>query len=244
VLVVNQSFAHKFFPGEDVIGKRIQPGAGRTPVMREIIGVVGDAKQAPLDADPDAIYYFPYKQLPWSVGTIVLRTAVPPPEVESAARAALASLDREVPMRRVRTGRELAASAISQMEFLAILMGSFSAAALLLTGAGLYGVLSYAVARRRGEIGIRMALGATRKEVVALVFQQAMRLVAAGLILGSACAAAGERLLGTVVFGIPAGEAVVLVGACSVLAITAAAAAAIPAMRAASVDPMQALRSE
>jgi putative ABC transport system permease protein len=244
VLVVNQAFARKFFPGQSVIGKRIQPGAGRSPVMREIVGLVGDAMQAPLGADSDPIYYFPYKQLPWSIGTVVLRTAVPPAEVESAARAALSNLDREAAMHRVRSGRELAASTISQMEFLAVLMGSFAAIALLLTAAGLYGVLSYSVARRRGEIGIRMALGAARKEVVALVFRQAMRMVAAGLVLGSACAAAGERLLGTLVFGIPPANAILLAGACSILVIAAAAAACIPALRAASVDPMQTLRSE
>ncbi len=246
VLVVNEAFARKYFPGQQMVGKRIQPGAhtGEGPRMREIIGVVGNAKQAALGADSDPIYYFPYKQLPWGVGTIVLRTEVRPAEVESAARAALASLDRQAPMHQVRTGEELSAKAIALMQFLTMLMGSFAAVALLLTGAGLYGVLSYAVARRRGEIGVRIALGAGRKDVLGLVFRQAMQLVAAGLILGLAIAAAGGRLLETMLYGIRPADPVILVGACCVLVITGMAAAYVPAARAASVDPMQALRSE
>jgi len=244
VFVVNQAFARKYFPGEDAIGKRLQSGAGRARILRKIVGIVGDAKQAPLGTDSDPIYYFPYKQLPWSIGTIVLRTAVPPLQLESAARAALEDLDRQAPMHQVRTGDQLAAGTLAQMRFLIVLMGSFAAVALLLTGAGLYGVLSYAVARRRGEIGVRIALGAGRRQVLGLVFRQAMQLVAAGLILGLASAAAVGRLLETMVSGIRQGDPVILVGACCVLAITGMAAAYAPAARAASIDPMEALRSE
>jgi ABC-type antimicrobial peptide transport system permease subunit len=130
------------------------------------------------------------------------------------------------------------------MRFLIVLMGAFASVALLLAGAGLYGVLSYAVARRRGEIGVRIALGAGRKQVLGLVVRQAMQLVAAGLILGLAGAAAAGRLLGTVVYGIRPGDPVILAGACCVLVIAGIAAAYVPAARAASVDPAQALRSE
>ncbi len=246
VLVVNEAFARKYFPGRDVIGKRIRPGAhsGEGSTMREIVGIVGNAKQAPLSAEPDPIYYFPYKQLPWGIGTIVLRTAVPPRDVESAARAALTSLDRQAPMYEVRTGEDLSARAIAAPRFLMVLMASFAAIALVLTVVGLYGVLSYAVARRRREIGVRIALGAGRREVLGLVFRQAVQLLAAGLILGLAGAAAGGRLLETMVYGIRPGDPFLLGGACCVLVITGLAAAYIPAARAASVDPMQTLRSE
>jgi predicted permease len=245
VLVVNQAFARKYFPGEDVIGKRIQPGAGRPPTpRREIVGVVGDAKQAGLGMDSDPIYYFPYKQLPWRIGTIVLRTAVPPLEVESTARAALASLDPQVPMRQVRTGEGLSAAVIAPARFLTVLMGGFAAVALLLTVAGLYGVLSYMVAKRRREIGVRIALGAGRGKVIGIVLLRAALLVITGLILGSAGALGVARLLGNMVFGIPGGISTIVAGACSVMAITSSVAAFVPAARAASVDPMQALRSE
>jgi putative ABC transport system permease protein len=244
VLVVNQAFARQFFPGEDVIGKRIQPGLGRSPGMREIVGVVADARQAAMGEEFDPIYYIPYKQLAWGMGTIVLRTAVPPPDVESAARAVIEGTDRNVPMHHVRTGKELAAAAIARMQFLTMLMGGFAAIALLLTGAGLYGVLAYAVARRRSEIGVRIALGAGRREVLGMVFRQAMLLVAIGVTLGLACAVAGGRVLGSIIHGIRPGDPLILAGACSVLVLTGMAAAYIPAARAASVDPMQALRSE
>jgi predicted permease len=244
VLVVNQAFARKHFPGKNAIGQRIQPGAGRPPIMREIVGVVGDAKQGVLGADADPIYYFPYKQLPWGIGTIVLRTAVPPLEVESAARAALASLDPQVPMQQIRTGEARSAAMTTPVRFQTVLMGSFAATALLLTVAGLYGVLSYMVAQRRREIGVRIALGARRRDVVGIVLRRAVLLVMPGLILGSAGAFAVGRLMGSMAFGVAAGIPMVVAGACCAMAITGAVAAFVPAARAAAVDPIHALRSE
>src|SRR5262249_39365783 len=133
VVVVNEAFARKFFPGEEVLGKRIKPGAtnGKEGMrIREIIGVVGNAKQAPWTADPDPIYYFPYKQLSWGIGTIVLRTALPPLELQSAVRTALMSLDREAPMYEVRTGEERSETAFALQRFLMVLMASFAGIAL------------------------------------------------------------------------------------------------------------------
>ena len=125
-----------------------------------------------------------------------------------------------------------------------VLMGSFAAIALLLTVTGLYGVLSYTVARRRREIGVRIALGAGRREVLGLVLRDAGLLVMAGLILGSAGALGAGRLLGSMVYGVRPGDPLILACACGIMVITSLAAAYVPALRAASVDPMQALRSE
>ena len=247
VLVVNEAFARKFFPGEDVMGKRVESGATNATegsVLREIVGVVGDATQSPFGADPDPIYYFPYKQLTWFVGTIVLRTDVRPREIEAAAQAAVASLDPQVPLFGVRTGDEQAGIAIQPMRFLMTLMGAFAAIALLLTVSGLYGLLSYTVARRRREIGVRIALGAKRSEVVGLVLGQAMRLVIGGILVGAAGAWYGGRLLQAVLFEVRPGDPLTLAGACGLLLASALVAAYRPASRAASVDPMQALRSE
>ena len=247
VLVVNEAFARKYFPDEEVIGKRIKPGAtnGKEGMrMREIVGVVGNAKQEALNAEPDPIYYFPYKQLSWGLGTIVLRTAVPPLKVEPVVRATLMSLDREAPMYQVRTGEEVSAAAIAGPRFLMVLMGSFAGIALLLTVVGLYGVLSYAVARRRREIGVRIALGAGRREVLGLVLREAMQLVVVGLTLGLVGAVGAERLLKSIIFGVRPGDVSMVTVACCVMVITSMAAAFVPAARAASVDPMQALRSE
>jgi len=244
VVVVNQAFARKFFPGEEAIGKRIQTGKGPGAVVREIVGVVGDAKQAAAGADSDPIYYFPSQQLPWGVGTVVLRTTGPPQQLESAVRAALAEVDRQVPIHQIRTGEQLAAGVIAQMQFSIVLMGGFAVVALLLTVTGLYGVLSYAVERRRREIGLRMALGARRGEVLSMVFRHAARLVATGLVLGLAGAAVGGRLLRSTMLGIEPLDLALLSVACGAMVIASAMAAYVPAMRAASVDPMKALRSE
>jgi len=247
VLVVNEAFARKYFPGEDVIGKRVESGAtngNEENVLREIVGVVGDAKQLAVSADPDPIYYFPYKQMTWGIGTIVLRTDVPPLQVESAVRAALAELDPLVPMYGIRTGDERAAVAVAIPRFLMTLMASFALIALVLTAVGLYGVLSYTVARRRREIGVRIALGAGRRAVVGLVMREAMALVVAGLALGAVLASLTARLLERVLFGVRPGDPLVLVAGCVVLVIAGLTAAYLPAARAASVDPMQALRTE
>ena len=130
------------------------------------------------------------------------------------------------------------------MRFLIAVMGAFAAIALLLTGAGLYGVLAYAVARRRGEIGVRIALGAGRGQVLGLVFRQAMRLVADRLDPRLGRAAAAGRVLGSMIYGARPEDPVILAGACCALVVAGMAAAYIPAVRAASVDPMEALRSE
>jgi putative ABC transport system permease protein len=246
-LVVNEAFARKYFPGEEAVGKRILSGATNGKEgsrMREIVGVVGNARQEALGAEPEPIYYFPYKQLSWFIGTVVMRTEMPPLRVESAARAALGELDRRVPMYHVRTGEEMASAAVAQPRFLMVLMASFAGIALLLTVIGLYGVLSYDVARRRREIGVRIALGAGRGKVLGLVFREAMRLVAAGLVLGIAGAAGAARLLESVAFGMPVDQAAIVAGASGLMILTSIAAAYVPAARAARVDPMQTLRSE
>jgi hypothetical protein len=244
VVVVNQAFARSFFPGEEAIGKRVQTGKGPGAVVREIVGVLGNAKQDAAGADFDPNFYFPGQQLPWGVSTAILRTAGTPQQMEAAVRAALTDVDRLVPIDQIRTGEQLAAGVVAAMQFAIVLMGEFAAVALLLTVAGLYGVLSYGVGRRRREIGLRIALGAGRGDVRGIVFRQAARLVTTGLILGLAGAAVGERLLRLTVLGTGPPDWVLLCVACGVLVIAAVAAAYIPATRAASVDPMKALRSE
>jgi len=147
-------------------------------------------------------------------------------------------------MFRVRSGEERAFAAFALPRFLVVLMGSFAVMALVLTVIGLYGLLSYAVARRRREIGLRIALGAGRREVLGLVLRQAMRLVTAGLVLGLVAAAGAGKLLAGIAAGVQTVDALFLAVAAAVMALTSLAAAYFPARRAASVEPMQALRTE
>ncbi len=147
-------------------------------------------------------------------------------------------------MRRVRTGADLATEVVAPARFLTVLMSGFALIAVLLTVAGLYGLLSYMVVKRRREIGVRIALGANRADTIGLVWRRALLLVASGLILGSAGAVAVGRVVNSLVSGIPAGMPAVIAVAWAVMAVTAAIAAFVPAVRAATVEPMQALRSE
>lgn len=246
VVLVNRAFADKYFPGENVIGKRIKPRimSGGAMIKREIIGVVGNAKQSPLNPEADPIYYSPFKQLPWGIGTAVLRTSVPPLNVESAVRAVVSKMGKAIPVYHVRTMDQVASTVIAGPRFQTLLMSSFSAIALLLTAVELYGVLAYSVTRRRRELGIRIALGAERTNVVGLVMKQAMLLVVIGIGIGIAGAVASDRLLRNMIYGTSPNSSLLLGIACAVLLVTGLLAAFVPARRAASVDPMEALRSE
>ena len=247
VLIVNKAFAEKFFPGEDVIGKRITPGAtadGEKETIHEIVGVVGSAKLFALDTEPKPIYYFPYKQLDWQPPVMMLRTAVPPRTLESAIREQMSELDPQVPLFQVRTMEELLSTQITEPRFHTLLLVCFAGIALLLTIVGLYGVMAYSVARRTREIGVRIALGASRSAVLSMVLKQALVLVAAGLVLGLAGSLAGDRLLQSMLYGTSAVSPPVLAAASLLMLAAGLLAAYLPARRAASVDPMQALRME
>jgi len=247
VLIVNKAFADKFFPGEDVIGKRITPGAtdsGEKEMPREIVGVVGSAKLFAMDTEPKPIYYFPYKQLAWQPPVTMLRTAVSPRTLESAVREQMAALDPLVPVFQVRTMEELLSAEITEPRFHTLLLACFAGIALLLTMVGLYGVMAYSVSRRTREIGVRIALGASRSTVLSMVMRQALALLACGLVLGLTASLAGERLLRSLLYGVSALDPVVLALAGLLVAVTGLLAAYLPARRAAGVDPMMALRHE
>jgi putative ABC transport system permease protein len=248
VLIVNKAFADKFFPREDVIGKRITSGASApgesNGIIREIVGVVGSAKLFAADAEPQPIYYFPYKQLPWQAPPVILRTAVPPRMLESAVRKEMAALDSMVPVFQVRTMDELLSTQVTEPRFHTVLLGCFAGVALLLTMVGLYGVMAYSVTRRTREIGVRMALGASRSTVLSMIIKQALVLLVAGLVLGLAASLAADRLLQSMLFGISALNPAVLGSSGLLVALTGLLAAYLPARRAAKVDPMVALRYE
>lgn len=210
VVIVNQAFADKFFPGENVLGKRIEPGAtnGKEGTkLREIIGVVANARQNPLAPGFEPIYYFPYEQLPWFFGSVIIKTAGPPRAMEDAVRRLLAGLDRQAPIYDLRTMDELAAVSLGRIRFPSVLLSSFAAITLLLTVIGLYGTVAYSVEMRRREFGIRMALGAAPVQVLSVVIRKAVLLIVVGLVAGATVSLAAERLMRGLAFVMNQGSA-------------------------------------
>jgi putative ABC transport system permease protein len=240
VVIINESAARKYFPREDPIGRVVILDKEK----RTIVGVVGDVHQTSLETDPRIEAYIPMTQGWVYGGELVIKTSGPPYSVLPAVKAAVAGALPDVPLRNVRTMEELFASRVAQRRFNMLLIGLFGLLGLVIAAVGIYGLMAYLVARRTREIGLRMALGATRSNVIGMVVLNAAALVGAGALLGSIGAwylsAAAKAFLFRLQPTDPRAFAAALV-----LLITAALiASVIPARRAASVDPMVALRSE
>jgi putative ABC transport system permease protein len=248
VVLITESAARQFFPGEDPIGKTIRLGWGKGPgrpnAGGEVVGIVGDVKDAGLnEPDPPQIY-LPYRQ--WTVGSIsvLLKTSVPPTSIAEAARAQVYAIDPNLPLSNVNTLEGILAKSISQQRFYALLLAIFAGVALVLAAIGIFGVLSYAVAQRTREIGIRMALGAQGRSVVALIVREAMVLVVGGVILGTAAALFLSDTMTKMLFSITPTDPATFASVAGVLIGVALLAAYIPARRATRVDPIVALRAE
>jgi putative ABC transport system permease protein len=247
VVIVNRAFAERFFPGENAVGKRIAPGVGSGPAekrAREIVGVVGNARQSALGIRDDAIYYFPYKQLPWCCPAVLARVAQAPGSLVAAIRPLVASIDKQLPVYDIRTGPQIQSTAFAAPRFVTMLLGSFAVIGVLLTAVGLYGVTSYDVVKRNREIGVRMALGATRRSVVSMVLGGAARLVAIGVTLGVLGSLTVGRLMRSLLSGVAPTNPMLLATAVAIVVFTAFVSAYLPARRAASVDPTLALRGD
>jgi putative ABC transport system permease protein len=251
VIVVNKTMADRIWPGESPIGKRITFGDTQKPDVQwmEVVGVVADIHHRTLDQDPGSEVYWPQLQNP--VGgqlSIVLKTAGEPTKLAGAVRAAVRAVDSDLPVDRVRPLESVVAEALAGSRFQSVLLGIFAGAALLLAAIGVYGVISYSVAQRTHEIGIRMALGARRPEVLGLVIRQGMALVLAGVGLGLALAVLllawlSERLA-KFIYGGSAFDPLPLIAVPLVLLAVALLANWLPARRATRVDPLVALRYE
>jgi predicted permease len=240
VFIVNKAFADKFFPGENPIGKRIKGG----PSLREIVGVVGNARQSVLSSDAEPIGYLPFYQLPFVPVSLMIHTSLPPHNLELTVRAAVSSLDQQVPIYEVRTMQDLLFAQIAEPRLHGILLSIFAGLALVLTVVGLYGSIAYSVSRRTRDIGIRIALGANGGQVALMVLWKALGLVLLGIVAGFIGTLFGTTLLRNMLFGITARNPWPFLIACSVMSVAGGIAAYLPARRAAAIDPMQALRSE
>ena len=250
VLLLTESAAREFFPREDPIGKRIKIGWGkrvhgqRMMAGGEVVGIVGDVKEAGL-AEPDAPQlYLPLRQWPVQSMAVVVRTATQPSSLADAAADQVHTVDPALPVSNVRPLSEIISRSISQPRFYMTLLGVFAAVALVLAAIGIFGVLSYAVAQRTREIGIRMALGARERSVVTMVVRQAMYLVVAGVAIGTVAALLVSRTLSTMLFAVTATDPATFAGVAALLIAVALFASYLPARRATRVDPIVALRAE
>ncbi len=246
VMIINQRFAEKFFPGENPIGKRVQPGISLTDAdgpMREIIGIVTNVKHQSLRLDDTPEVYISGAQFPLGIFSLIVRTKTSQPAaLTGSIRSVLGQIDPGVPLTRVKMFEDYIARSLARPRFNALLLSIFAGVALLLTAIGIYGVMAYSVAQRRQEIGIRMALGAQKGDVLRLVVGGGMRLTALGVLIGVSGAFALTRLLGNLLYGVGSFDPITLGGVAILLGTIALLACWLPAQRAAGVNPLTALR--
>jgi putative ABC transport system permease protein len=243
VALVNESMAREFWPGEDPAGKRFRMGDTKGP-WKTVVGVVGDVLHKGLDAPHTIQVYLPNTQFTDSTVILAVRTSHEPVSLAAAVRSEIASLDPQVPVSEVATMEQVVSVSVANQRFGALLFLLFGVIALVLTAVGIYGVISYGVAQRRHEIGIRLALGATRREVLSLLVREAMKPALLGAVLGLSAAFGLTRLLSGLLYNVKPTDPLVFAAVVLLLIAVALLASYIPARRATRVDPMVALRYE
>lgn len=240
-VVINESLARAYWPGEDPIGRRISTDNGQT--WDTIVGVVGDVKQYGLDRDPADEMYYGYLQLPLLSNTLLLGTTGDPMRLLGRVRGIVRSLDAELPIGKVQTLQQARSESLSPSRLTTLLLALFAGLALVIAATGIGGVIAYGVSQRTHEIGVRMALGAARTDVLRMVLRQGLGMLAAGLALGAAGALALSRLMTGLLFGVEPTDPLTFTAVSALLVAVAAAASFVPARRAAGVAPMVALRT-
>jgi putative ABC transport system permease protein len=243
VAIVNEEFVRRFFPDEDPVGKRID-FMWETEGLQQIVGVVGDIRHESLDTPVAPEIYLPYRQRAPGGMSIVVRTGIDPASMIGAARQAIYGVDKEQAVSQVRAMEQVVAESVSSRRLSVILYGSFAGLALMLAVIGIYGVMSYTVSQRTHEIGLRVALGAGRRDLLKMVIGQGMKLAMIGAGAGLIAAVGLTRLMKSLLFDVSATDPLTFVAVTLLLASVALLACYVPARRAARVDPMVALRSE
>jgi predicted permease len=247
VAIVNHAFANKYFPGENPLGKHIQPGIGDDVFehpLREIVGVIGNIKRKGLTAGEEPQYFLPYAQAMITNPYLVIRSSGDPLLLQSEIRATVHDLDKSVPVYQVVTLEDYISKSTAQPRFQTLLLTGFAAIALVLAAIGLYGLLSYMVVQRTLEIGLRMALGAQRSDVLSMIVRRGVALALIGVGTGLVIAALITRLLSGMLFGIPPTDPVTFAATAVLLLLVGIAASCVPAYRAARMDPMKTLREQ
>jgi putative ABC transport system permease protein len=246
VVIVNQAMADMVFPHQDPIGKHINFTYTNEPHYVQIVGVVGNENVESLDAPPAPIVYDCYEQSPSPYFSLVIRTKKEPSSLVGAVTRAIHDLEPQAPVFKVSSMSQIISTSPAMMvrAYPAYLIGGFSALALLLASLGLYGVLAYSVAERSRELGLRMALGAQRGDVLRMVVGSGLKLALSGVAAGILGGLFTARLIASLLFGVTPTDAATFAGVCAVLFVAAMMASYIPAHRATKVDPMVALRCE
>jgi predicted permease len=240
VIVVNQRFAKRFFPAQNPIGKHVWVGRRTTPA--QIVGVIGDIKNVGLAVDPQPEFDLPFTQLPWGRMNLIIRSAVAPKTLTSAVRAQFGKLDRDLPVTDVRSMDELLAAATTQPRLLMLLLASFAGFALVLALVGLYGTISYSVAQRTQEMGVRIALGATRGDLLRLVLGYGAAVTCVGISIGIVCLLLLTGAMEKLVYGISTTDPLTFCLVPVVFLACALVASYVPARRAIRVDVLDVLR--
>jgi len=244
VVVVNEAFARENFPGQDPIGQRVTINMKDENQPSEIIGIVGDNKHKGLDAEVEPMAFWPHAELVYSSMTIAIRTRGEGVNVAGAARNVIHQLDPEQPIGEVINMNGLMARSVARSRFNSMLLAIFSVVALVMAAVGIYGVMSYAVLQRTHEIGVRMALGAQRRDVLILILKQGIVLAVTGVLVGLAGSFGLTRVISTLLFDVTATDKTIFALVAAGLFVITFIASYIPAWRATRVDPLVALRYE
>ena len=245
-VVISEGMANRYWPGEDPIGKRLSPGTPERPEdWLQIVGVVNDVRQFQLDAEPKPQMYLHYAQMGFfDVRDLVVKTEVDPASLAATVRRTVWEIDKDQPVSNISTMNEILGESIARQRFSMLLLAIFAGVAMLLAAVGIYGVMSYSVAQRRSEIGLRMALGAQKLDVLKLTVGQGLKLVLIGIGIGLVGAFLLTRLMSSLLFGVTATDPLTFVSISAILIGVACLASYIPARRATKVDPLIALRYE
>jgi putative ABC transport system permease protein len=246
-VVINDTMSRQYWPNQNPLGARLDLGfaaTGQEKTYLTVVGIVGDSRIGSLQSAPEPEIYLTYREFMLPFMTAVVRTDAGTASVATGLRSALAGVDPSLAIGRVRPMPDVVSSSVSQPRLRALVLGAFAVLALLLATIGIYGLVSYSVATRTREFGIRLALGADKRSVLSLVVGGGVRLLAFGILIGLAGAWALTRLLSSLLYGITATDPLTYAALSALLVAVGALASYIPARRATRVDPMVALRGE
>jgi len=245
VAIISETLVRRYFPNQDPLGKQMRFGfPPNTDVAREVVGIVGDVRDAALSRKPEPMMYVPFAQAPLYGGEVVVRSSLSAASVAAGIREAVRSMDKNLPVTDIESLNDAVGQSISQERFRTFLLGSFSAIALVLAAVGIFGVMSHSASQRTHEIGIRVALGAERRDVLRLILGQGTKLALLGLGVGLVAAFLLTRLMSSLLYRISATDPATFASVTIILLSVALTACYIPARRAMRVDPMVALRHE